>query len=178
MLSLFLGATYLTLKTEGELHERCARLSGRLGWLAAAVAFGWLTWSHVGLGVGFVPNPIDALALIAIIAAAWLAESRSQGWAFTAAAIAIGSIVGSIFFELFPRVMVSSTNTSYNLTIANSVSPSYTLTVMTVVAAIAVPVVLAYQAWSFWVFRKRLSSPQAPRPLLPGRPANPIAPEQ
>ena len=94
VLSLFLGATYLTLKTDGDLHERCARLSGRLGWLAAVVAFGWLTWSHVGLSVGFVPNPIDALALIAIVAAAWLAEARSQGWAFAAAAIAIGSIVG------------------------------------------------------------------------------------
>jgi cytochrome bd ubiquinol oxidase subunit II len=165
LLSLFLGATYLTLKTDGALHERCARLSGWLGWLAAAVTFGWLTWSHVGLGVGFVPNPIDALALVAIIAAAWLAESRSQGWAFAAAATAIGSIVGSIFFELFPRVMVSSTNTSYNLTVANSASPSYTLTVMTVVAAIAMPVVLAYQSWSLWVFRKRLSS--GPNPAGP-----------
>jgi cytochrome d ubiquinol oxidase subunit II len=55
-LSLFLGAAYLTLKTTGELHARVARLSGRLGWLAAAITFGWLTWSHVGLGVGFVPT--------------------------------------------------------------------------------------------------------------------------
>jgi cytochrome bd ubiquinol oxidase subunit II len=178
VLSLFLGATFLTLKTDGQLHQRCARISGRLGWLAAAVAFGWLTWSHVGLSVGFVPNPIDALALIAVVAAAWLAESRAQGWAFTAAAIAIGSIVGSIFFDLFPRVMVSSTNTTYNLTIANSASPSYTLTVMTVVAAIAVPVVLAYQAWSFWVFRKRLTSPPivaTPPPGPPGEPDRPAA---
>jgi cytochrome bd ubiquinol oxidase subunit II len=173
VLSLFLGATFLTLKTDGALHDRCARLAGRLGWLAVAVAVGWLTWSHVGLSVGFVPKPIDALALIAIIAAAWLAESRSQGWAFAAAAIAIGSIVGSIFFELFPRVMVSSTDTSYNLTIANSASPSYTLTVMTVVAAIAVPVVLAYQAWSFWVFRKRLSYP----PTTSGNPGPPAKPK-
>ena len=174
VLSLFLGATYLTLKTDGELHHRCARLSGLLGWPAALVAFGWLTWSHVGLSLGFVPNPIDALALIAIVAAAWLAESRSQGWAFTAAAIAIASIVASIFFDLFPRVMVSSTNASYNLTIANSASPSYTLTVMTVVAAIAMPIVLAYQAWSLWVFRKRLISPSSqatPPPVpTPGQP--------
>ena len=75
--------------------------------------------------------------------------------------------------------MVSSTNTSYNLTIANSASPSYTLTVMTVVAAIAVPVVLAYQAWSFWVFRKRLSSPPSRRdPALPAARVNPIAPQR
>ena len=129
------------------------------GWLAAVVTFGWLTWIHVGLSVGFVPNPIDALALVGIVAAAWLAESRSEGWAFAAAAVAIGSVVASIFFELFPRVMVSSTNAAYNLTIANSASPSYTLKVMTVVAAIVLPVVLAYQGWSLWVFRKRLTTP-------------------
>jgi cytochrome d ubiquinol oxidase subunit II len=175
LMSLFLGATYLTLKTDGALHDRCARLSGWLGWLAALVAFGWLTWAHVGLSVGFVPNPIDALALIAIVAAAWLAESRAQGWAFTMAAIAIGSIVASIFFELFPRVMVSSTNTAYNLTIANTVSPSYTLTVMTVVAAIFFPVVLAYQAWSFWVFRKRLSAPPSGATPPLGPPSEPDA---
>jgi cytochrome bd-type quinol oxidase subunit 2 len=170
VVSLFLGATYLTLKTDGALHQRCARLSGRLGWPAAAITFGWLTWSHVGLSVGFVPNPIDALAFIAIVAAAWLAETRAQGWAFAAAALAIASVVASIFFDLFPRVMLSSTNTSYNLTIANSASPSYTLTVMTVVAAIFFPLVLAYQSWSLWVFRKRLTT-QPTQPV--GSPAQP-----
>jgi len=79
------------------------------------------------------------------VAAAWLAEAGSQGWAFTAAAVAIGSVVGSIFFDLFPRVMVSSTNSAYNLTVANSASPSYTLKVMTVVAVVFFPLVLAYQ---------------------------------
>ncbi len=168
VLSLFLGATYLTLKTDGELHQRVSRLSGRLGWVAAAVTFGWLTWSHVGLNVGFVPNPIDALALVAAVAAAWLAESGNQGWAFSAAAVAIASIIGSIFFDLFPRVMVSSTNSAYNLTISNSASPSYTLAVMTVVAALALPIVVAYQAWSLWVFRKRLTTPSAePSPAGP-----------
>ncbi len=160
-LSLFLGAAYLTLKTEGELHQRVARLSGHLGWVAAVVTFGWLTWSHVGLSVGFVPSPIDALALVAVVGAAWLAEAGSEGWAFAAAATAIGSVVGSIFFDLFPRVMVSSTNSAYNLTVSNSASPSYTLKVMTVVAVVFFPVVLAYQGWSLYVFRKRLSGPPA-----------------
>jgi cytochrome bd ubiquinol oxidase subunit II len=163
VLCLFLGATYLALKTDGEVRDRAARLSGRLGWLAALVTFGWLTWSHVGVGVGFVPNPIDALALIAVIAAAWLAEARSEGWAFSAAVVAIGSVVGSIFVDLFPQVMVSSTNDAYSLTIANSASPSYTLKVLTVVAVIFFPVVLVYQGWSLWTFRQRVSGPPSPR---------------
>jgi cytochrome d ubiquinol oxidase subunit II len=133
--------------------------------LAAIVTFGWLTWSHVGLNVGFVPNPIDALALVAVVAGAWLAESGSEGWAFTSAAVAIGSVVASIFFDLFPRVMVSSTNAAYNLTVSNASSPSYTLRVMTVVAVVAFPVVLVYQGWTFWVFRKRISSGPEPTPV-------------
>ena len=68
-------------------------------------------------------------------------------------------MVASIFFELFPRVMVSSTNSAYNLTVANSASPSYSLKVMTVVAVIFFPLVLLYQGWSFYVFRARLQSP-------------------
>lgn len=162
VLSLFLGATYLSLKTEpGDLHDRVVRLSSRLGWLAAVVVWGWLTWSHVGLNQGFVPSPIDALALIAVVGAAWLAESHSEGWAFAGAATAMGSVVGSIFFDLFPRVMVSSTSSAYNLTVSNSASPSYTLKVMTVVTLIFFPVVLAYQGWSLYVFRKRLATPPA-----------------
>jgi cytochrome bd ubiquinol oxidase subunit II len=160
VLALFVGATYLALKTVGDLHDRVTRLSGRLGWVAAVVTFGWLTWSHVGLSEGFVPNPIDALALVAVVAGAWLAESGSEGWAFASAAIAIGSVVGSIFYDLFPRVMISSTNSAYNLTVANTSSPSYTLKVMTVSAVIFLPLVLAYQAWSLWTFRKRLGAPR------------------
>ena len=124
------------------------------------VTFGWLTWSHVGLGGGlraptrstpwpwwpWSPPP------------GWPNPAR-EGWAFAAAAVAIGSVVASIFFELFPRVMVSTTNAAYNLTVANSASPSYTLKVMTVVAVIFFPVVLAYQGWSLYVFRKRIVGP-------------------
>jgi cytochrome bd ubiquinol oxidase subunit II len=157
VLCLFIGATYLTLKTEGELHDRVARLSSRLGWGAALVVFAWLTWSHLGLHVGFFPSPIDVLALVAVVAAAWLAETNSEGWAFTSAAVAIGSVVGSIFGHLFPQVMRSSTDVAYSLTVANSASPAYTLKVMTVVAVIFFPVVLLYQGWSLWVFRGRLS---------------------
>ena len=102
VLSLFLGAAYLSLKTVGELHDRAVRLSGRLGWLAAAVTFGWLTWIHVGLGVGFLPNPFQVLALVAVVGAALFAESRSEGWAFAAAATAIGSVVGLDLLRALP----------------------------------------------------------------------------
>ena len=107
------------------------------------------------------------MAALAVIAAAWLASSKQEGWAFGAAAVGMAATVGSIFVELYPRVMVSSTNSAYSLTIANSSSPSYTLKVMTVIAVIAVPFILAYQAWSYHVFKGRLSSPRVTVPPIP-----------
>ena len=165
ILCLFLGATYLTLKTTGELRDRTARLSGRLGWLAALVVLGWVVWSHLGLHEGFVPQPIDVLAILAAVAGAWFAEARSEGAAFAAGAVALAGIVGSIFFDLFPRVMVSSTDPANSLTVAGSASPDYTLKVMTVIAFVFMPVVLGYQAWSLWTFRKRLGAPPQPAAL-------------
>ena len=167
VMSLLMGTTYLALKTTGDLHDRVARLSGRVGWVAAVVVWGFVTWTHLGLGKGFLPNWTDVVAALAVIAAAWLASSKQEGWAFGAAAVGMAATVGSIFVELYPRVMVSSTNSAYSLTIANSSSPSYTLKVMTVIAVIAVPFILAYQAWSYHVFKARLSSPRVTVPPIP-----------
>ncbi len=161
VLSLFMGATYLTLKTTGELHDRAQRASVAIGAAAVLVTFGFMTWIHVGLSTGFVPKPIEALGLMAVIGAAWAAQAKAEGWAFAAAALGIAGAVGALFSELYPRVMISSTNAAYNLTIANSASPSYSLKVMTVVAAIFFPIVLVYQAWGYHIFKKRLSVPRA-----------------
>ncbi len=160
VLSLFMGATYLTLKTTGELHERAQQAAIVIGIASVVVTFGFMTWIHVGLGTGFVPKPIEALALMAVIAAAWLASAKAEGWAFVAAAVGIGGTVGSIFWELFPAVMISTTNSAYNLTVNNTASPPYTLKVMTVVAVIFFPIVLVYQAWGYHIFKKRLSVPR------------------
>ena len=165
VLSLLLGSTYLTLKTTGDLHDRVARVSATIGWIAVPVVLGYVIWVHVGLGSGFVPNPIDAFALLAVIGAAWAASSRQEGWAFLAAALGMGGAVGTIFVQLYPNVLVSTTNAAYNLTIANTASPSYTLGVMTVVAAVALPVILLYQGWSYHVFRARLRAPRQGSPV-------------
>jgi cytochrome bd ubiquinol oxidase subunit II len=185
VLSLLSGATFLTLKTTGELHRRARRAAAGIGVVAVLVSIGFMTWVHVGLSTGFVPEPLEALALMAVIAAALLAAANVDGWAFLAASVGIGGTVGSIFNELFPRVMISTTNSAYNLTVNNTASPSYTLKVMTVVAAIVFPAVLVYQAWSYHVFRERLSVPKiggdtgertapvAPTPTTPTAPTTP-----
>jgi cytochrome bd-type quinol oxidase subunit 2 len=160
VLSALMGATYLSLKTTGELHERARQAAAGIGAVAVAVVFGFMTWTHVGLSTGFVPKPLEAVAMLAVIGAAVAASAKADGWAFLAAALGMAATVWSIFTELYPRVMISSTKAANSLTIANTASPSYTLKVMTVVAAIFFPVVLVYQAWSYHVFRKRLAAPR------------------
>jgi cytochrome d ubiquinol oxidase subunit II len=180
VLSLLMGATYLTLKTTGELHDRVQRASAWIGLLAVVVTFGFMTWIHVGLSTGFVPKPIEALGLMAVIGAAWAAQAKAEGWAFTAAALGVAGTVGALFTELYPRVMISSTNAAYDLTVKNSASPPYSLKVMTVVAVVFVPIVVVYQSWGYHIFRQRLSMPRVgaanaeppgSAPTTPGAPA-------
>ena len=171
VLSALMGATYLTLKTTGELHRRAASLSVWCGWISVAVVWGFMTWAHVGLGRGFVPNPVQVVAILAVIGAAWFAGTGSEGWAFAMAAVGMASTVATFFVEMYPHVMVSTTSTANSLTWANAASPSYTLRVMTVVAVICFPVVLAYQTWTYVVFRRRLGGPR-----LDGEDVEPAAP--
>ena len=106
--------------------------------------------------------------MFAVIAAAWLAADRHDGWAFTCSTLTIALAMLTLFTDLYPNVMISSTNPAYNLTIANTASPSYTLKLMSIVAIVFLPVVLVYTAWNYYVFRKRISSSDFALPRLPG----------
>ncbi|HEU0249279.1 MAG TPA: cytochrome d ubiquinol oxidase subunit II [Solirubrobacteraceae bacterium] len=162
-LCLLHGCTFLTLKTTDDVRARARALARPLGWVAVALVLGFVIWTRVVVGHTQVPGPVEALALLAVIFAARLVRSEHEGWAFAASATAIAATVGSIFIDLYPNVMISSTSSAYNLTVSNSASGSYALTVMSIVTVIFLPLVLLYQGWSFHVFRARVKAPpQAP----------------
>jgi cytochrome d ubiquinol oxidase subunit II len=168
------GATFVSLKTTGEVADRAARIASRSGPVTALIVIGFAIWTHAIAGKGFFPNPVEISTILAVIAAAWLAYERREGWAFACSTITIALAMLSLFTELYPNVMISSTNPAYNLTIHNTASPSYTLKVMTIVAVILLPVVLAYTAWNYYVFRKRLTisdfQPSGPSPAPAAHP--------
>jgi cytochrome d ubiquinol oxidase subunit II len=152
------GATFLELKTTGDMRERAARLARRVAPFTAAAVIGWIIWTHVTHTSAFFLNPIELLAILAVLAAVWLVyEPHRHGFAFAATTVTIASCIVAIFVGLYPNVMVSSTNAAYNLTVHNTASGNYTLKVMTVIAIVTLPVVLAYQTWSYYVFRQRVS---------------------
>jgi cytochrome d ubiquinol oxidase subunit II len=175
-LCLLHGATFLALKTTDEVRERARAAANPLGWAAIVLVVGFVIWTRAVVGHTQVPGPVEVLAIVAVIFAARLARSdEHEGWAFAASAAAIASIVSSIFIDLYPNVMVSSTDAAFNLTVNNSASGSYALTVMSIVTVIFLPLVLLYQGWSFHVFRARVQAPPPqPTPDLElSRPSEP-----
>ncbi|MDN5558037.1 MAG: cytochrome d ubiquinol oxidase subunit II [Ruaniaceae bacterium] len=162
--SLFLssGAIFLALKTAGEIQERAAKLAVKTSILATALAAVFVLWGQFAFSanaIGWIPLLVAALALVGVVLSTL---KRREGWAFTLNVIAIISAVTWIFVTMFPNVMPSSIDPAYSLSIAQASSTPYTLTVMSIVALTLVPIVLAYQAWTYWVFRKRLSTKQIP----------------
>jgi len=160
------GATFLSLKTAGPLAGRARKVAIRLAVPSGALVIGTAAWlsaagSHgPGQLGGAVPTALAAACGLAFSVSGILVRLGLDGFAFALSALGVLAAVAAVFTAMFPRVMVSS-GPGPSLTIWNAASANLTLVVMTVVAAIFVPLVLGYQGWSFWVFRQRLTRPAA-----------------
>jgi cytochrome d ubiquinol oxidase subunit II len=159
LLCLLHGASFLTLKTVGELRERAVRVGRRIAPVAAVAVLGFAVWTQVMAGEGLLALVVEVVAVLAAAAAAWLLGRGRDGRAFAATSVAMAAVVVSIFVNLYPRVMVSTLGSSTDLTVSNTSSSPYALKVMTVAAAVLFPVVLAYQGWTYYVFRRRVGGP-------------------
>jgi cytochrome d ubiquinol oxidase subunit II len=160
----FHGATFLTLRTQGDLLVRAGRAAKRLSLVAAVVGAAFLI-STVFVAVDrndknvFPPVLPAAIGIAALALAVVLVHLGREVWAFTMTALGTIALVVTLFTSLYPRVMVSSTDFGNSLTISNSASQHYTLQVLTVVALIFIPLVLLYQGWTYHVFRARVGGP-------------------
>jgi cytochrome d ubiquinol oxidase subunit II len=165
------GSLFLALKTTGELEAR-ARRAARICGAASVVLLGAVVvWVAVagrpavaGSLPGGLPLALGAAAVVALAAATALITRNREGWAFVATGAGILLAMGAVFARMFPAVLPASNKAANGLTIASAASQHNTLVVMTIVAAVFTPFVLAYQAWTYWVFRQRLIRPvDAPR---------------
>ena len=162
-LSLFTlhGALFLTLKTTDDILESVRAVAKKL-WLPTTVililfvAYSYIE-TEIFASLGVNPGSVPVIALVALLSVNYLLKTKKEGWAFIMTSVTIVGATIVIFSGLFPNVMISSTNPEWNLTIYNASSSEYTLGVMSIVALMFVPLVLLYQGWSYWVFRKRVS---------------------
>ena len=165
------GSTFLTLRTTGDLCERAAATARRLSVVAALIVAAFLSWT-VAVAVDrndkdvFPPILPAALGIAAVALAVLFVLGRRSGWAFVMTALATVLWVAAIFTSLYPRVMVSSTDFANSLTVDSASSAHYALAVMSVVAAIFLPLVLLYQGWTYHVFRARVRGDEVEAPPL------------
>ncbi|MGW4163902.1 cytochrome d ubiquinol oxidase subunit II [Streptomyces sp. NPDC004788] len=153
----FHGTVFAALKTVGDIRTRARALALKLGLVTAAVALAFLVWTQLDKGDGgsLVAMVIAVVALVGAIAAIRVGR---EGWSFALSGVTIVAAVAMLFLTLFPNVMPSSLNPAWSLTVTNASSTPYTLRIMTWCAAIATPLVLLYQGWTYWVFRKRIGT--------------------
>lgn len=162
MLAVFTlhGAVFAAMKVDGPVARRAEDLAGRLGVVSAAAVFGFLAWTYLEVraaaDAGIVPGVVPIMAILAAVAVEWLIRERQLGWAFATNGLAIVLITATVFLRLYPRVMISSFGAGQDLTIAAAASTDRTLTLMTIAAVVMTPVIIAYQGWTYWVFRERV----------------------
>jgi cytochrome bd ubiquinol oxidase subunit II len=159
------GGLFLALKTTGDLRARARRTAMAVSPVAVIAAAAFLAWTQASYrysatsGEGIASLCLAVLAALALIAAVVANLMGREGFAFAGNFAAIAFATGSLFTALYPRVLPSTLSPAYSLTTANAASAAPTLAIMTVVAGIFLPVVIAYQAWTYWVFRKRVAAP-------------------
>jgi len=164
LVCLLHGSTFLVLKTAGEVRERAVHAARRVAPVTAAAVLGFAVWTLTMVDKGLLASLPAVVAVLAAVAAVWLVGRDRDGLAFVATAVTVAMVVVSIFVGLYPRVMVSTLGSATDLTVTNTASSSYSLRVMTVVAAVFLPVILVYQGWTYYVFRRRIgAAPTASR---------------
>lgn len=157
------GALYVSVKTTGGLSGRAAAFAGRSWSVLAAVAILFLVHTYLSTGIfaNYLASPVlFLLPLAAVSSLALIRLQLSRGslaGAFAASCSTIALVCATGFVGLFPNLIPSSLDPSYSMTITNSSSSVTTLAVMTVVALVFVPVVIAYKAWVYRVFRGPLN---------------------
>ncbi|WP_327351625.1 cytochrome d ubiquinol oxidase subunit II [Streptomyces sp. NBC_01304] len=162
LLFTFHGALFAALKTSGAVRDRARGLARKLGGPTGLVTLGFLFWIHHHMdGRGDWTLIVAGVVGAALFLAGELNERARDGWAFALSGVAVVGVVASTFLALFPVVLPSSLQPAWGLTVTGAASSDHTLTILTWVAAFMAPVVIAYQAWTYWVFRRRVSGDRA-----------------
>ncbi|KAA0962475.1 cytochrome d ubiquinol oxidase subunit II [Microbacterium sp. ANT_H45B] len=166
------GVLFVALKTDGQVHADARRLVKLAAGPTVLAAAGTVLWTIGIAGERDAPLMLMVIgcglvAALALIGSVVFSLRGRDGRAFTAGAVTVASAVVMLFAALFPYVMPSTIDPAFSLTIENASSTPYTLTIMSWTALIALPLVLAYQTWTYWIFRKRVT-----RSSIEGAPAH------
>ena len=160
LMSFLHGLNYIALKTEGNMRKRANDLANKLYFVlyAGEVVFALLIAmktdfieKHAALTIGL----LVVIVLLTVFAHVSVAKKHEMS-AFLSSGLTFLALVALLFQGLFPRVMIAE-NPAYSILIKNASSTHYTLTTMSYITIAILPFVLAYMAWTYYIFRKRIS---------------------
>ncbi|MGH3541927.1 MAG: cytochrome d ubiquinol oxidase subunit II [Pseudonocardiaceae bacterium] len=161
-LFLLYGAVFVALKTSGPVRDDALRFAVWLSLPVTAVIAGFGVWTQLAHGKTWTWLVL-VVAVVAQLAADTLVIRRArEGWAFLCTAVVVAAVVVLLFGALYPNLVPSTLNPQWSVTIYNASSTPYTLKIMTWAAAIFAPLAMAYQGWTYWVFRQRISADRIP----------------
>lgn len=164
LLFAYHGANFLSLKLDGEMAERAKATAKKLWIWVVIFAVIFILWSLFGTpyftkgAVPWLAFLAAALAAVSLLISGFRAMQGRSGCAFIWSALTIVFATIMVFGGLYPRIMISTLNPAWSLTITNASASQYTLKTMTIVAVILVPIVLLYQIWTYTVFKERIST--------------------
>ncbi|MFI9001564.1 cytochrome d ubiquinol oxidase subunit II [Streptomyces sp. NPDC053541] len=153
----FHGTVFAALKTVGDIRVRARALALKLGLVTAVLALAFLVWTQADKGDAWSLAAM-LVAVVSLVGALGAIRAGREGWSFALSGVTIAAAVAMLFLTLFPNVMPSTLDPAWSLTVTNASSSPYTLKIMTWCAAVATPLVLLYQSWTYWVFRKRIGT--------------------
>jgi len=161
LLFLAHGALFLGIKTSGDIQSQVMRIAAWLSVPAGVAVAAFLLWTQLSYGTGWTWVAVGA-GLATAAATIGAAFARRDGLGFAASVVTVIALGVSIFGSMYPVLVPSTTDHAHDLTTSVATSSHYTLTVMSWATLVVLPVVLGYQAWTYWVFRKRISMSHIP----------------
>jgi cytochrome d ubiquinol oxidase subunit II len=158
----FYGAVFIALKTAGPVQDDAFRFARLLSAPVVVLAGGFGLWTQLAHGKAWtwLPLAVAVLALLAAIAMMW--ARRREGWAFVSMVVVIAAVAVLVFGAMYPNLLPSTLNQQWSVTIHNGSSTPYTLKIMSWASLTLLPLVMIYQGWTYWVFRRRITADAIP----------------
>ena len=161
-LFLFYGAVFIALKTAGPVRADAFRFAKVLAVPAIVLAGGFGLWTQLAHGKGWTWLALGVAVVALLTAVALMFSGRREGWAFVCTVVVIAAVAVLLFGSMYPNLLPSTLNPEWGVTIYNGSSTPYTLKIMTWASLTLLPLVLLYQGWTYWVFRRRISAEAIP----------------
>jgi cytochrome d ubiquinol oxidase subunit II len=161
-LFLFYGAVFVALKTAGDIRDDAHRFGRLLSLPVTIVVAGFGVWTQLAHGRQWTWVVLGVAVVAQLVAVLLVWRRSSDGWAFVCTLLVVASVVVLLFGSLYPNLVPSTLDSQWSLTIYNASSTPYTLKIMTCVTAIMMPLTVTYQAWTYWIFRQRISADAIP----------------